>query len=73
MKDIALGEGLVTNTVYVVQKFRGTKLLRLDHHVSIRRNTFAFASKTSAGTNVYFPHLKVLLLKRTNVRIIYFT
>ena len=27
----------------------------------------------SAGTNVYFPHSKVLLLKRTNVRIVCFT
>ena len=28
----------------IVQKFRGTKLSRLDHHVSIRGKTFAFAS-----------------------------
>ena len=30
------------------------------------------ALNSSAGTNVYFPHSKVLLLKRTNVRIVCF-
>ena len=29
-------------TYRIVQKVRGTKLLRLDHHVSIRGKTFTF-------------------------------
>ena len=37
---------------------------------SAHNNCNKFAS---AGTNVYFPHSKVLLLKRTNVRIVCFT
>ena len=37
---------MLSHTVYtVIQNFKGTKLLQLDHHVSIHGKTFTFASK----------------------------
>ena len=34
----------ITPAYRIIQKFQGTKLSRLDHHVSIRGKTFTFAS-----------------------------
>ena len=49
----------------IVQKFRGTKLSRLDHHVSIRRKTFAFASVSRTLTIDVIRKLKQFGTNRT--------